>query len=82
MQVKTSETEGYTALQLGTGEAKAKNVSKPVLMHCQQAGVGPKRKLMEFRVTPDAILPVGQCNVWLLVTASPFTNLLRHSHYR
>ena len=59
MQVKTPETDGYTSLQLGVGEAKPKNVNKPLTKHFETAGVAPKRKLSEFRVSRDAILPVG-----------------------
>jgi large subunit ribosomal protein L3 len=59
VQVKKEETEGYTALQLGVGEAKIKRVNKPLLGHYAKASIPPKRKLTEFRVTPDQILPVG-----------------------
>ena len=48
-QVKTEETDGYYALQLGYGEAKMKNTSKPMQGHFKAAGTGPKRKLVEFR---------------------------------
>mmetsp|Transcript_15682 Transcript_15682/g.26141 ORF Transcript_15682/g.26141 Transcript_15682/m.26141 type:complete len:290 (+) Transcript_15682:47-916(+) len=59
VQVKTEESNGYTALQLGVGEAKASRVNITTAGHYQKAGVVPKRKLEEFRVTPDALLPVG-----------------------
>lgn len=59
VQVKKDETDGYSALQLGVGEAKLKRVNKPDMGHYAKAEVKPKRKLMEFRVTPDALLPVG-----------------------
>ena len=48
-QVKTEETDGYDALQLGFGEAKQKNTSRALLGHFKQAGTGPKRKVVEFR---------------------------------
>lgn len=48
-QVKTEETDGYYALQLGYGDAKMKNTSKPMQGHFQAAGTGPKSKLVEFR---------------------------------
>jgi large subunit ribosomal protein L3 len=41
--------DGYDALQLGYGEAKAKNVTKPMQGHFDKAGVAPTKKLMEFR---------------------------------
>ncbi len=48
-QVKTEDTDGYEALQLGFGEAKAKNTPKPLQGHFQKAGADPKRKVVEFR---------------------------------
>ena len=48
-QVKTEESDGYDALQLGYGEAKEKNTSRALLGHFKQAGTGPKRKVVEFR---------------------------------
>eukprot|EP01038_Epipyxis_sp_PR26KG_P007473 gene7473-10186_t len=59
VQVKTVETNGYTALQLGAGEAKLSRVKVTELGHFKKAGVYPKRKLWEFRVTPDCLLDVG-----------------------
>src|SRR5258706_6964448 len=57
--VKTAEKDGYTAVQLGVGKAKVKNVSKPMRGHYAKAKVEPKRKLVEFRVAADAVLEVG-----------------------
>lgn len=59
VQVKTKELNGYDALQLGVGEAKVKKVKRAAMGHYAKAGVLPKRKLMEFRVSPDCLLPVG-----------------------
>jgi large subunit ribosomal protein L3 len=59
VQAKTEETDGYTALQLGIGEAKPSRVKITAAGHFEKAGVKPKRKLAEFRVTPDSLLPVG-----------------------
>ncbi|MCW5732337.1 MAG: 50S ribosomal protein L3 [Alphaproteobacteria bacterium] len=56
---RTEEKDGYTALQLGVGRAKVKNVSKPMRGHFAKAQVEPKRKLVEFRVSPDALIDVG-----------------------
>jgi large subunit ribosomal protein L3 len=47
-QVKTTEKDGYAALQLGFGEAKEKNTTKPLMGHFKKAGTTPKRKLLEF----------------------------------
>ena len=49
----------YTSLQLGVGEAKLSRVNITTAGHYKAAGLDPKRKLMEFRVTPDSLLPVG-----------------------
>ena len=48
-QVKSDETDGYNAVQMGFGDAKAKNTSKALQGHFQKAGTGPKRKVVEFR---------------------------------
>mgnify|MGYP000016933449 CR=1 FL=1 len=57
--VRTEEKDGYTALQLGSGRAKVKNVSKPMRGHFAKARVEPKERLAEFRVPADALLEVG-----------------------
>jgi large subunit ribosomal protein L3 len=57
--VRTAEKDGYTAVQLGVGAAKVKNVSKPMRGHFAKAKVEPKRKVTEFRVSADALIDVG-----------------------
>jgi len=49
-QVKTLENDGYTAVQLGYGEKKAKNTTKALAGHFAKAGTTPKKKLVEFRI--------------------------------
>jgi large subunit ribosomal protein L3 len=56
---RTKDKNGYTALQLGVGKAKVKNVSKAERGHFAVAQVEPKRKVAEFRVSDDAVIPVG-----------------------
>ena len=56
---RTNEKNGYTAVQLGAGTAKVKNVSKPMRGHYAVAKVEPKRKLAEFRVSEENLIPVG-----------------------
>jgi large subunit ribosomal protein L3 len=56
---RTEGADGYTAVQLGCGVAKVKNVTKPMRGHFAKAKVEPKRKLVEFRVSPEALLEVG-----------------------
>lgn len=48
-QVKTTETDGYQAVQLGFDEKKEKSCNKPEMGHFKKAGISPKRKLVEFR---------------------------------
>ena len=56
---KTSDKDGYTALQLGAGIPKIKRLTKAERGHFAVAKVEPKRKLKEFRVSPDNVIPVG-----------------------
>ncbi|MDF1779523.1 MAG: 50S ribosomal protein L3 [Rhizobiaceae bacterium] len=56
---RTEDKNGYTAVQLGVGIAKAKNTTKPMRGHFAAANVEPKAKLAEFRVTADNMLDVG-----------------------
>ena len=56
---RTADKEGYVALQLGVGSRKAKNVSKALRGHFAKSKVEPKRKVAEFRVSQDALIPVG-----------------------
>jgi large subunit ribosomal protein L3 len=57
--VRTQDKDGYTAVQLGVGKAKVKNVSKPMRGHFAKAKVEPKRRVVEFRVDDKALLEVG-----------------------
>ena len=56
---RTNEKHGYTAVQLGAGLSKAKNVSKAMRGHFALAKVEPKRKIAEFRVAPENLIDVG-----------------------
>jgi large subunit ribosomal protein L3 len=56
---RTMDKNGYTALQLGIGHAKVKNVSKAERTRFAIAQVEPKMKLAEFRVPEESMLPVG-----------------------
>ena len=57
---RKNETDGYVALQLGAGDAKPKNVSSPMRGHFAKANVAPKRKIVEFRVSEDNLIEVGE----------------------
>ncbi|MCE2510642.1 MAG: 50S ribosomal protein L3 [Alphaproteobacteria bacterium] len=56
---KTEEKDGYSAVQLGVGTRKTKNVTKALKGHYAKAKVEPKGKLAEFRVSADALLEIG-----------------------
>ena len=57
--LRTDDTDGYNAVQMGWGKAKVKNVSRAMSGHFAKAKVEPKRKLTEFRVDADGLLEVG-----------------------
>ena len=57
---RTPETDGYSAVQLGAGTAKAKRTSKAMRGHFAVAKVEPKRKIAEFRVDPENLIDVGE----------------------
>ena len=59
VSVCTKDKQGYTAVQLGAGSAKTKNVSQAMRGHFAKAKVEPKQDVAEFRVSDDALLEVG-----------------------
>jgi large subunit ribosomal protein L3 len=58
--VRRREADGYDAVQLGSGKAKVKRVGKAMRGHFAKAKVEPKSQVVEFRVSEDALLDVGQ----------------------
>ena len=56
---RTMETDGYTALQLGAGTRKVSRTTQPMRGHFAKANVEPRQKLVEFRVSEDALVDVG-----------------------
>lgn len=59
VQVKSVETDGYNAVQLGYGEVKEHKVNKPEMGHFKKAGVTAQKHLREFRLDDVASLKVG-----------------------
>ena len=57
---RTPERDGYAAVQLGAGAAKAKRTSQAMRGHFAAAKVEPKRKIAEFRVDPENLIEVGE----------------------
>ena len=56
---RTTDRDGYTAVQLGAGTAKAKRTSQGMRGHFAAANVAPKRKIAEFRVSAENLIEVG-----------------------
>jgi large subunit ribosomal protein L3 len=59
VSTRSVDKDGYTAVQLGAGRAKVKNVAKAQREQFAKAQVEPKKKVVEFRVTPENVLAVG-----------------------
>jgi large subunit ribosomal protein L3 len=59
-QVRTPDTDGYSAVQLGFGQIKAKSVTKPVAGHFKKADVTPRKHLVELRTADAAQYTLGQ----------------------
>jgi large subunit ribosomal protein L3 len=57
---RTADKDGYSAVQLGAGSAKAKRTSKAMRGHFATAKVEPKRKVAEFRVDPENLIAIGE----------------------
>lgn len=60
VQVKTTETDGYNAIQISYGDVKAANVNKPTAGHYAKAGVAPAGHLVEIKVEDPSEFTVGQ----------------------
>jgi large subunit ribosomal protein L3 len=59
-QIRTRETDGYSAVQIGFGEIDGRKVNKPVTGHFDKAGVTPRRHLVEIRTEQVADFTLGQ----------------------
>lgn len=71
-QVKTVESDGYSAVQIGWGDIKDKHVNKPMRGHFDKAGVKPTRYLREVRVTEGEAHSCGE-----LVTVADFAQVAK-----
>jgi len=56
---RSIEKNGYVATVMGMKEAKAKHTAKPQIIAAEKAGVKPYRKVVEFRVSEDCVIPAG-----------------------
>jgi large subunit ribosomal protein L3 len=59
LQKKAPGTDGYHALQLGFGERKAKNATKPLTGHCKKANAAPARFIREIRTDASLQFNIG-----------------------
>ena len=59
-QIKTVETDGYNAVQVGYEDQKAHRVNKPMNGHYEKAGVAPKKHLAEFKIEDGETYELGQ----------------------
>ncbi len=94
-QIKTVETDGYNAIQVGYEEQKPQRVNKPMTGHFEKSGVTPKKHLAEFRNDEGEVYELGQ-----VITVADFEegkklditgvskgkgtqgNIKRHGHHR
>ena len=60
VQIRTTEADGYSAIQIAYGEVKPNKVTKPVAGHYAKAGVAPAKLLVEVRVEDPSVYQVGQ----------------------
>jgi large subunit ribosomal protein L3 len=59
-QIKTKQTDGYTAIQVAFGETREKSLTRPELKHLEKAGVAPMRHLQEYRTAQPDQYQLGQ----------------------
>ena len=71
-QIRTIENDGYSAVQIGAGEMKARNSTMPMIGHDAKAGAGPLRKHVEFRVEDGA---EGEWELGQVLTVSTFDDI-------
>lgn len=78
VDVKTTEKYGYDAVLLGAGWKKLKKTPRTMMGLFAKADVSPKRRLREFKVSPDALLPVGMITFY----HDPIQNECLDSYFR
>ncbi len=92
-QVKTVETDGYEAVQLGFGDKKEKNTTKAEFGHFQKAGSEPKRQVVEFRdfdgelklgdtITVDVIQEDGWVDITGVTKGKGFQGVVKRHGFR
>jgi len=77
-QIKTVETDGYDALQLGFGDKREKNTPKAEKKHFEKAGTSPKRMLVEFR---NAEINVNDYQLGQIITLADMDGKIQINDY-
>ena len=77
-QIKTVETDGYNAVQVGYEDQKAHRVNKPMNGHYEKAGVAPKKHLAEFRIEDGMKIDI----TGISKGKGTQGNIKRHGHHR
>ena len=92
LSVKSIDKDGYTAVQLGFCNKKSKNISKPLKGIFTKSKSLPKEKIVEFRVSKEALLKVGdklgvnhfvpnQKLMWLELTGKGFSGAMKRHNF-
>ena len=69
-QIKTIETDGYEAVQVGYADKKEKHTTRPLAGHFKKAGIAPKKKLVEFSGFEQEMVLGAEINVELFADAA------------
>ncbi|MGB1075764.1 MAG: 50S ribosomal protein L3 [Flavobacteriales bacterium] len=75
-QLRTMEKDGYEAIQLGFGEKSEKRTSKAMQGHFKRAGVGPMKKLVEFRSFEQELQPGDELKVDDVFSEGEFVSVI------
>lgn len=75
-QIKSEQSDGYNALQLGYGDKRAKNTTKALIGHFKKAGSTPKRKLAEFELDELSKKPGEEVNITEVFDVGDIVNVI------
>ncbi|MRR06876.1 MAG: 50S ribosomal protein L3 [Deltaproteobacteria bacterium] len=75
LQVKTTEKDGYSAIQLGFGETEANLANNAIVGHCRQAAQGPRKYFREFRLADISQYKIGDTLTADIFSAGEFVDV-------
>ncbi|MCS7084862.1 MAG: 50S ribosomal protein L3 [Bacteroidia bacterium] len=81
-QVKTRQTDGYDAVQVGFDEKREKNTTRPMLGHFRKAGVKPMRLVRELDFNPDEFHPGREIRVEDVFAVGDYVDVVGYSKGR